>query len=144
MGVNRSANPAHAYHNAVLVHRMLAFWCQLRLWNDTSRNKDSGLSGHISSSFDQYLPHYGQNPQERNSGCINVLKRRSDKDVYSLDGESRKTCISINTCYLHVIVNNKEFKKKNQQSIKRMNWKTSYARMLFNFLFLRKYLKKQF
>lgn len=26
-----------------------------------------GLSGHISSSFDQYLPHYGQNPQERNS-----------------------------------------------------------------------------
>lgn len=46
---------------------------------------------------------------------------------------------------IHVIVNNKDFFKKiNQQSIKRMNQKTNYARMLFNFLFLKKYLKKRF
>lgn len=44
---------------------------------------------------------------------------------------------------IHVIVNNKDFFKKiNQQSIKRMNQKTNYARMLFNFLFLKKIVKE--
>lgn len=44
---------------------------------------------------------------------------------------------------IHVIVNNKDFFKKiNQQSIKRMNQKTNYARMLFNFLFFKKIVKE--
>ena len=44
---------------------------------------------------------------------------------------------------IHVIVNNKDFFKKiNQQSIKRMNQKTNYDRMLFNFLFLKKIVKE--
>ena len=55
MGVNRLTNLEHRYHNYLVLHRMLAFCLQLRQWSDTRQAKDSGLFGHIASSFDPYL-----------------------------------------------------------------------------------------
>ena len=59
MDGNRLANPEHEYHNGFLVHKMLALCLQRHQWTDTRQAKDSGASGHIASSFDLYLPHYG-------------------------------------------------------------------------------------
>ena len=79
MGVNRLTNLEHEYHNVFLVHRMLAFCLQLQ-WSDTRQVKDSGASGHIASSFDPYLQHYGQNRREWHSFCMDLLLKRNSKD----------------------------------------------------------------
>ena len=81
MGVNRLTNLEREYHNDFLVHRMLAFCLQLRQWSDTRQAKDSGVSGHIASCFDFYLPHYAQNRWECHSFCMDFVLKRSSKDV---------------------------------------------------------------
>ena len=83
MGVNQLTNMEHEYHNYLVLHRMLAFCLQLRQWSDTRQAKDTGVSGHIASSFDPYLQDYGQNRRECDGFCVcmDLLPKRNSEDV---------------------------------------------------------------